>query len=80
MYNNNYKSIFELCQNLNLERLEVTDGYGNDSLDVLLIKDVPESLFCGAAKTVVVDPPGCIRALAEYWAKNEDNDVQKDPE
>ncbi|KAI4706697.1 hypothetical protein J4E89_008764 [Alternaria sp. Ai002NY15] len=79
MYNDNYKSIFELCQNLNLERLEITDGYGDDSLDVTLITDVPKAFFYGAAKTVVVDPPRSMRALAESSAKNEDKDAQEYP-
>jgi len=77
MYNDNYKSIFELCRNLNLERLEITDGYGDGPHEVVLITDVPKLLFYGAAKTVIVDPPGHMDALARRWAESEVTDKEK---
>ena len=71
MYNDNYKSTFELGRNLNLERLEITDGYGDGPHEVVVITDIPKALFYGAAKTVVVDPPKSMDALARHWAKLE---------
>jgi len=80
MYNDKHKSIFELCRNLNLERLEITDGYGDGPHEVVLITDVPKVLFYGAAKTVVVDPPGHMDALAKLWAENELTGKKKNEE
>ncbi|KAI4610493.1 hypothetical protein J4E80_008257 [Alternaria sp. BMP 0032] len=78
MYIDKYKSIFELCRNLNLERLEITDSYGDGPHEVVLITDVPKALFYGAAKTVVVDPPGHMDALARRWAEDELTGKKKD--
>jgi len=80
MYSDNYKSIFELCRNLNLERLEITDGYGDGPHEVVLITDVPKALFYGAAKTVIVDPPKSMDALARHWAELEVTDNREDAE
>ncbi|KAI4673911.1 uncharacterized protein J4E88_008378 [Alternaria novae-zelandiae] len=77
MYIDKYKSIFELCQNLNLERLDITDGYGDGPHEVVLFTDVPKALFYRAAKTVVVDPPKSMDALARHWAENEVTDTKK---